>query len=104
MSGIHPLYLLVIRLAKKHSVDHMRDRDVWEHEIDEHWKLYLVGGKGYGLHGEMMKPGTVYVEWNGGFPAGLLSPYGVEEFVGGEAANLDTFAAALGRSVEEVVP
>lgn len=72
----------------------------WEVELDDAWWFALNG------HGEPTKcskgtevpPFTVYVEFNG-WPAGLVDPHG-GVLAAGDAANEDTFIAAIRAATE----
>ena len=69
----------------------------WEQQIDDRWWVAINptrDEKATSKGGPALPPASVYVEFNG-WPAGLLSFMHGGEFAAGEAANPDTFAAAI---------
>lgn len=71
----------------------------WEVAVDDNWWIALNGHKEAVKcsRGASVPPFTAYVEWNG-WPAGFIDPRG-GALAAGEAANEDTFCAAVKAAV-----
>lgn len=67
----------------------------WEYQIDARWWIAMNGHKQDRLAttGEVVKPFTVYIKYNG-WPAGILD-FGGGIIAAGEGANENTFIAAI---------
>jgi hypothetical protein len=90
------LFVLLCELAEKDdAAPLLKHAGCWERQIDEHWWIAVNGHREekQNSHGGMVPPFNCMVEFNG-WPAGLFDPYnGI--IAAGEAANEETFAAAL---------
>ena len=91
-----PLFVLVAELAKKDGVARIDKLDgCWERQIGEQWWIAINGHTELVdcSRGAKVPPFNCYVEFNG-WPAGIFSPY-EGMIAAGEAANEETFAAAI---------
>lgn len=91
-----PLFLLLASLAEKDGASPLNKHEgCWERQIGEHWWIAVNGHKDKVAcsKGAEVPPFNCYVEFNG-WPAGLFDPMnGI--IAAGEAANEETFAAAI---------
>ena len=88
--------VLIAELAKKLGVSNIKALPgCWEHQIDEHWKIYLNGHREAVTiaSGVSVEPFNCWVEYNG-WPAGSFDGFG-GVIAAGEGANEETFIEAL---------
>jgi hypothetical protein len=92
-----PLFLLLAELGVKDGVAPIHNLPgCWERQIGPHWWVAVNGHKQPMLCSKSeipVAPFHCYVMFNG-WPAGLFDPYG-GTIAAGEAANEETFAAAI---------
>lgn len=73
----------------------------WQHKVDDQWEFAVNGhSEPVDYEGTPILPYSAFVKFNG-WPAGVVTPFG-GEFVAGEAANEDTFLAALTAAIGAV--
>lgn len=99
---------LIARLALALKAAPMtRWREGWRYDLDAQWTITVNGQREpitvlvMGAPFEI-PPFSCAVEYNG-WLAGLVNPYG-GELAAGEAANEETFCAALGHAIERATP
>jgi hypothetical protein len=95
MSELEPIFILLAKLAEKDGAAPLnKHQDCWERQIGE-WCIAINGhrDKRKCSHGPSVPPFNCYCEFNG-WPAGIFDPIG-GVIAAGEAANEDTFAAAI---------
>jgi hypothetical protein len=94
-----PLPLALVRimdLGRALGVPPMNQHEgCWEHQVDERWRIAANGHRQDRMtsKGEIVKPFTVYIQYNG-WPAGLIDAGG-GIIAAGEGANEETFIRAL---------
>jgi hypothetical protein len=77
----------------------------WEHRVDDQW-WFAINANGHEVtctHGGKVSAYHVLVEFNG-WPAGVLNVAGQGEFAMGDAANPDTFNAAVIAAAKALKP
>lgn len=90
----------VVALAMRDGIARLPDHNggIYERKIDDQWRVVMNGNKTPASHdGIELAPFSIYVEFNG-WPAGVIDPGG-GIIAAGEAANEDTFIAAIERAL-----
>lgn len=107
VATLNPMEAILV-LAERLGVSDLantHDGRCWEHQVDDRW-WFAVNPNRESLkcsHGPAVAFGHVYVEFNG-WPAGLIDLRGQGEFAMGEAANPDTFNAAVLAAAKKAQP
>ena len=103
--GICAAFMAVAELCEargEHPIN--KYEGCWECTVDERWKLAVNGhkeAKVCSLSDAPIEPFTCYVTFNG-WPAFIFNPYGGGG-AAGEAANEDTFLAAVKAATERAM-
>ena len=93
------VYAKILDYARHLEVEKINELDgLWEAEIDEKWTVKV---NGHDFDVEKVPPFHALVEFNG-WPAGIFGLDG-GIFAAGEAANEDSFIAAVDEAMKEPV-
>lgn len=105
MSKPEPLFFLLAKLATKDDAAPLNKHPgCWERAIGDLWWIAVNGHLDTikCSHGAKVPPFNCYVEFNG-WPAGLFDPMG-GIIAAGDAANEETFAAAVEAEIGKDTP
>ena len=97
MTEMPEVYAKIVDYAKHVGAESINELDgLWEAEIDEKWKVKV---NGHNFDVEKVPPFHALVFFNG-WPAGIFGLDG-GFFAAGEAANEDSFIAAVDEAMKE---